>query len=42
MSKVQVGREEVERGVAALMDEGTAMRARAMDRGDDAAEQLPN
>ncbi|XP_047096397.1 UDP-glycosyltransferase 73E1-like [Lolium rigidum] len=31
MSKVQVGREEVERGVAALMDEGTAMRARAKE-----------
>ncbi|XP_047096381.1 UDP-glycosyltransferase 73E1-like [Lolium rigidum] len=31
MSKVQVGREEVERGVAALMDEGTAIRARAKE-----------
>jgi hypothetical protein len=31
MSKVQVGREEVERGVAALMDEGMAIRARAKE-----------
>jgi hypothetical protein len=28
---VQVGREEVERGVAALMDEGMAIRARAKE-----------